>query len=308
MEFAETTTAAELRALNERTGHGPELTFQPGPGGLIVAAIDNRHAQASVALHGGHVLSFQPRGQKPVLWVSRQSRYTAGKAIRGGIPVCWPWFGDHPADAGKPAHGFARISTWTVLGGEVTVDRTTRLRLGLTDSDATRAFWPHAFQLELTVTVGPALEVELLIRNPGPDAFTCTDALHSYFAVSDIANATVHGLDGALYLDKASDARVEQAGPIAVTAETDRLFVDTTADCLINDAGWHRNIRVAKRGSRTTVVWNPWVDKARRLPDFGDDEYHDMVCVETANAADDRITIAPGDEHRLAATLSVETT
>lgn len=302
------TVTPELQSLQERFEHAPELTFRSGPGGLTIAEIANRHAQASVALHGGHVLAFQPRGQKPVLWVSKQSHYAAGKAIRGGIPVCWPWFGGHPTDSDQPAHGFVRTSSWSVLGVEVTAEQVTRLRLGMTDADATRAVWPHAFQLELTVTVGPVLEVELLFRNPGSSAFTCSGALHSYFAVSDIANAGIHGLDGCVYLDKvASYERFEQTGPIAVTAETDRIYLDTTADCLISDAGWQRTIHVAKHGSRTTVVWNPWVDRARQLADFGDDEYRAMVCVETANTADDQITVPPGGEHRLTTTLSVET-
>jgi glucose-6-phosphate 1-epimerase len=285
----------------------PELTFKPGPGGLTIAEIGNRHAVASVALHGGHALAFQPRGHKPILWVSNQSHYASGKAIRGGIPVCWPWFGAHPTDPDKPAHGFARTSLWSVLGTEVTAAATTRLRLGLTDSDATHALWPHPFQLELTVTVGPTLEAELLIRNPGPTAFTCTGALHSYFAVSDIANVSIHGLDGSVYLDKvASYERSKQTGPIVVTAETDRIYVDTTSDCLIADSDWQRTIRVAKKGSRTTVVWNPWIDRARQLADFGDGEYRSMVCVETANTADDQITVMPGGEHQLTTTLSVE--
>ena len=300
------TVTSELQSLQERFAHVQGLTFRPGPGGLTVAAIANDRAEASVALHGGHVLAFQPRGQKPVLWVSRQSHYAAGKPIRGGIPLCWPWFGPHPVDAGKPAHGFARISPWSVV--DATAGDVTQLRLALTDSDATRALWPYPFRLELTVKVGAQLQVELRIQNPGPAAFTCSDALHSYFAVSDIAQVTVDGLDGCAYLDKVAGAeRREQAGPIAVTAETDRVYLDTTADCLVTDAGWRRAIRVAKRGSRTTVVWNPWAERARQLADFGDGEYHGMVCVETANAADDVITVHPHGEHRLAATLSVET-
>lgn len=299
------TFTPELQSLNERFAHVPGLAFKGGPGGLTVAEIANRHAQASIALQGGHVLAYQPSGQKPVLWVSRHSQYAAGTPIRGGIPVCWPWFGPHPVDAEKPAHGFARISSWSVL--DAVAGDATRLRLGLTDIEATRSLWPHAFQLELTVTVGLHLEVELTIRNPGPAAFTCTGALHSYFALSDVAKASVDGLHGCVYLDKvAGYERREQVGPIAVTGETDRIYVDTITDCVIEDASWKRAVRVAKRGSRTTVVWNPWVDRARQLADFGDGEYREMVCVETANAGDDRITVQPLGTHRLAAILSVD--
>jgi D-hexose-6-phosphate mutarotase len=291
--------------LHERFAHVPGLAFRAGPGGLTVATIANRHAEATVALHGGHVLAFQPHGQRPVLWTSRMSQYAAGKPIRGGIPLCWPWFGPHPVDADKPAHGFARLAAWSVV--DAVAEDLTRLRLALADSAATRALWPHAFRLELTVSIGPDLEVELLVRNPGPASFTCNGALHSYFAVSDIARSSIDGLDGCVYLDKvAGYERREQAGPIAVAAETDRVYVDTAGDCRIVDADWERRIRIAKTGSRTTVVWNPWIERARQLADFGDDEYREMVCVEAANAGDDRITVEPHGEHRLGTTFSVE--
>jgi len=297
----------DIHRLNERFGRGSILRFESGPGALTVARIATPDADASVALHGGHVLSFQPRGEKPVLWLSEHSYYQSDKPIRGGIPICWPWFGPHPADAAKPAHGFARTSAWTVLGSELTTGDTATLRLSLKDSDVTRAIWPHRFELELIVTVGPVLDVELVARNAGPTPSTCTAALHSYFAVSGIADVTVAGLDGREYLDKVHNyARRRQSGAIAIDAETDRIYLDTVDDCLIADAGWRRAIRVAKRGSRTTVVWNPWAARAVQLADFGDEEYRRMVCVETANAANDETTVAPGGEHRLAARISVE--
>jgi glucose-6-phosphate 1-epimerase len=281
--------------LNGRFAHVPGLAFKEGPGGLTVAEITNPHAHARIALQGGHVLAFQPVGQKPILWVSRHSQYAAGTPIRGGIPVCWPWFGQHPVDAQKPPHG------------DAVAEDTTRLWLGLSANEVTRSLWPHDFQVELTVTIGRQLEVELTIRNPGPSAFTCTSALHSYFAISDVAKSSVNGLDGCVYLDKvAGYERREQTGPIAFTGETDRIYLDTTTDCVIEDAGWERAVRVAKRGSRSTVVWNPWADRARQLADFGDEEYREMLCVETANAADDAITVAPLGTHRLAAIVSVE--
>jgi D-hexose-6-phosphate mutarotase len=296
-----------LAALNEQFGLASQLVFKAGPGGLTTAEIDNSFAAATVVLQGGHVLSFQPHNQQPVLWVSRDSYFTIGKAIRGGIPVCWPWFANHPTESDKPAHGFARTQPWRVLGSEMTPEGATRLRLGLTDTTATRALWPHPFQLELSVSVGAALQVELLIRNPGETAFTCTGALHSYFSVSDIANVTITSLEGSAYLDKVADnQRREQTGPITITGETDRVYLDTSADCVIIDPGWQRQIRVAKQGSRTTVVWNPWAEKARQMADFGAEEYRQMVCVETANAADDVITVPAGPEHRLQTTISLE--
>lgn len=296
-----------LTALNEQFGLASQLVFKAGPGGLTTAEIDNRYATATVVLQGGHILSFQPHNQQPVLWVSRDSHFASGKAIRGGIPVCWPWFANHPTDATKPAHGFARISPWSVLGSELTQEGATRLRLGLRDAQTTRALWPHPFQLELVVTVGLVLQVELLVRNSGERAFTCTEALHSYFSVSDSANITLTGLEGRAYLDKvAGNQRRDQTGPITITGETDRVYLDTSADCLIVDSGWQRQIRVAKQGSRTTVVWNPWTEKAQQMADFGAEEYRQMVCVETANAANEVITVPAGGEHRLQTAISLE--
>jgi D-hexose-6-phosphate mutarotase len=179
------------------------------------------------------------------------------------------------------------------------------VRLSLSDSERTRELWPHAFALELVVTVGTTLDVELVMRNPGPGPFECAGALHSYFAIGNVAHVSVEGLEGREYLDKVLGyQRCRQAGPIRITGETDRVYLDTDAECRIADDEWHRTIRIGKRGSRTTVVWNPWVDRARQLADFGDDEYHEMVCVETVNAANDVVTVEPGGEHRLAATIS----
>jgi glucose-6-phosphate 1-epimerase len=301
-----TGTGPLVDALNARyTVAG--VSFAQGSGGLPVVEIANDFATARVALLGATVLAFEPRGQRPVLWVSRESRFTPGKAIRGGIPICWPWFGDHPSDTSKPAHGFARTSDWTVAGVGRMPDGSTRLTLGLSDSAASRAVWPHAFEAEAIVSIGKALEVDVRARNTGTEPFTCTGALHSYFAIGEIGRVKVHGLDALEYIDKvARFQRFAQAGPVTITGETDRIYLGTTADCVIDDSAWQRKIRIAKRGSHTTVVWNPWIEKARQLADFGDDEYHEMICVETTNAADDQITVPPGTEHHLVTRISLE--
>lgn len=282
------------------------LRFAAGPGGLPAAQVANAHAQAVLVLQGAHVLSYQPRGQQPVLWASSHSHFAPGKPIRGGIPVCWPWFGAHPADPAKPGHGFARTSLWEVLATRAEADGSTRIELGLGDSDASRPLWPSPFYLRLVVLVGPSLRVELHIRNPGPQAFTCSGALHSYFAVSEAAAIAIHGLEGGAYLDKLGDQRHLQEGPVGIGAETDRVYLDTAAECRILDPGLRRAICVAKAGSRTTVVWNPWAAKAARLEDFGDHEYRSMVCVETANASPDLIQLPPGGEHCLRTDIRVE--
>jgi D-hexose-6-phosphate mutarotase len=298
----------DLESLNDSFAITDHIVFANGPGGLPVAEIRNAYAAATVGLHGGQVLAFQPHGHSPILWISAHSLYQPGKAIRGGIPVCWPWFGPHPSDPAKPAHGFARTSLWSVLSAAALADGATQLRLRLADGDASLALWPHAFDLRLVVTVGAQLRTELIARNPDAAPYTCGGALHSYFEVGDVAAIAIHGLDGCAYIDKVDGGqRKIQHGPVTIATETDRVYLNTAETCAIEDPELGRRITIAKSGSRTTVVWNPWADKARRLPDFGDDEYHGMVCVETANADGDSVTVAPGGEHRLTAIIGVET-
>jgi D-hexose-6-phosphate mutarotase len=296
--------------LNARFALGEQLRFQPGPHGLPVAEIATPQATASVCLLGGHVLAFQPRPQRyPVLWLSDCSNYEVGKPIRGGIPVCWPWFGKHPTAADMPSHGFVRTRLWSVLKTQALPEGTVQIRLGLTATSETRALWPHEFDLQIVVTVGATLTAELVAWNLGhEDVFACTAALHTYLTVGDITRTTVHGLDGLTYIDTVADAwtRKQQTGPVTFAEEVDRIYLNTAADCLVEDPALGRRIRIAKSGSQTTVVWNPWIAKAKRMPDFGDDEYRQMVCVETTNAAEDRITLPPSGSHRLRTVISIE--
>lgn len=294
--------------LNQRYAIAGQLAFVTGPGGWPVASIDNEHAMAEVSVYGGQVLTFVPRGEEyPVLWLSGRAHYALGKAIRGGIPVCWPWFGDHPGDASKPAHGFARTQTWQVAATQALRDGATRIDLRLHDNDATGALWPHRFELETRITVGAVLQVELIAKNTDVKPVTCSAALHSYFDVSDIEAITILGLEGCDYLDKVRNyQRKTQENGITVGAESDRIYLDTASDCIIDDAERQRRIHIGKSGSGTTVVWNPWRDKAARMSDFAPQDYRNMVCVEAANAADDSVTLAPGAIHTLATHISVE--
>lgn len=300
-------TITDIQQLNDRFGISHHLTFYPGRGDLPVVKIRNAHATATVALHGGQVLTFQPNGSAPVLWVSARAIYAVGTPLRGGIPVCWPWFGPHPTLSHAPAHGLARTAIWQVLGSRVAQGGTTELRLGLEDDDTRRALWPHRFSLQLVVTVGGQLEVDMIAANRDSVPFSYSGALHSYFNVGDVTRITIHGLDGCTYVDQTDGRRrKEQSGPLTIAGETDRIYLDTSADCVIDDPALERRIRIAAAGSSSTVVWNPWVDRARRLADFADDEYRHMLCVETANAADDSVRLEPDQEHHLRAIISVE--
>lgn len=294
-----------LDALNARFAIAEHVSFRSGPGGLPVAAIGNARASGTVSLLGGQVTGFQPRGHGPVLWVSKHSYCEVGRAIRGGVPVCWPWFGPHPTDPGRPSHGFVRTRMWSVLGADVAGDEATRVRLGIADTEDTHALWPHRFELQIVVTIGEELRVDLVVRNTGGEAWTCTGALHTYLSVSDATRAAIHGLDGCYY-DEGSGAPRLQRGAVTIGSEVDRVYFGTTSTCTVEDPGLKRRIRIAKGGSSSTVVWNPWVEKARRLHDFGDEEYLGMVCVETANTRHDPVTVPPGGEHRLSAFISAE--
>lgn len=267
--------------------------------------------EAHVYTHGAHVAHFQPAGRRPVLMMSSQAQFEAGapgKAVRGGVPICFPWFGPRAGDGKAPMHGVARLLTWDVES--VTPEEQGRLRaiLTLTSNDHTRGVFPQDFALRYSVTVGQSLEMALTARNASATQLPCEMALHSYLAVSDARQVVIRGLERATYLDKTDNLARKIAGdePITITRETDRVFVGTQATVTLVDPAWERRIVVGKSGSSTTVVWNPWVEKARAIPDLGDDDWRSMVCIETANVADDALTLAAGAAHTMTATISVE--
>lgn len=298
------TATTELDQLNTSYALRDALRFIEGPNGFIFVELKSEKAKAVVALHGGHVLSFSPVEGEPVLWVSDHTHYREGKAIRGGIPVCWPWFGPHPTDSEKQAHGFARNLVWSVFSARLINNASPQLHLTLSDDALTRSIWDHAFRLEMIITLTDELKVELQIQNTGNTPFTSGGALHTYLNISHISQISIHGLEDAKYIDQLDPVGLKtQNGEIRFAAETDNIYLDTTASCRLVDPGMHREIGVEKLGSRSTVVWNPWIDKAARMSDFGDEEYLGMVCIETANAASDTVVVAPGATHRLGTTI-----
>lgn len=275
--------------------------------GFAQLKIDNLRGRASVALYGAQILSFQPHGDSDLLWLSAGAHYTRGRSIRGGIPLCWPWFGPHLEDSGKPSHGFARHCIWqldTISGDE----QSTELVLSLSPRAETQRLWPHDFKLELRVTVTDSLRIELTTSNTDNSPFEISSALHSYFAVSDIGDISIDGLDDTLFRDAVNSDRIcRQRGAIRFHGELDRVYHDTSADLLIADPGYQRRIRVRKNGSRSTVIWNPWIEKSARLGDMPENAYRQMVCVETANADHNRLSLLPGATHTLYTEISRET-
>lgn len=296
-----------ITALNSRFAIAGQLDFEEGPGGLTVAKVSNLQGEAMISLSGGHVMTWQPQGHGPVLWLSGYAKFAPGKSIRGGVPICWPWFGPHEREADFPGHGFARTAPWAVKSTEALPAGATRLTLSLQQSDASRAQWPHACSLQSVITVGRELRIDLVTRNLGDAPFVISEALHTYFAVSDIRNAPIRGLEGCEFVDKVDGGqRRTQEGAIIIGSEVDRVYLDTAADCVIEDAGLKRRIRIRKEGSRSTVVWNPWAAKAEKMGDFGPDGHLGMVCIESGNALDNAVTVAPGGEHVLTVRYSIE--
>lgn len=293
-----------IEQLNADFAIDGQLEFTEGKGGLIHARIDNGLAVAVVSTYAGQVLSFRPAGEeKDLLFVSEAAHHSPGKAIKGGIPVCWPWFGGDP----RGAHGFVRNRQWQVLETRGLDDGATRITLGMGSNEATREIWPHDFELRLQVTVGRSLEIALISRNSNDHALGLGQALHTYFSLGDIARARVMGLEDKRYIDKVDGGREKiQHGAVHIDGEVDRIYLDVDGDLVIRDPAWDRRIRIAASGSRSAVVWNPWVEKAASMGDFQDDEYQGMLCVETANAGPDEVTLEPGDEYRLGARYSVE--
>lgn len=281
--------------------------FFSGPGNLPALKLANAFGSAELLIYGAHIMSYQPAGQVPVLWMSEKSMFTAGEPVRGGVPVCWPWFGPDPN--GKfGGHGYARVSMWHVAGVSQTPAGETSVSLTLTESDVDAKFAPQPFKLELTVTLGSALVIALKVYNTGTENLTYSGALHSYFNVADSSAIKVEGLAGCDYLDKVVNCDGVQEDDIVIDREIDRVYCRTSGICRVIDPVFGRVIKIAKAGSTSTVVWNPWIDKSKRMPDFGDEEYHTMVCVEAANvpAAGDARTLVPGAMGELRQMISVE--
>lgn len=270
-----------------------------------VLEITHPAVSARIALHGAHLLEWTPTGQKPVLYLSPQSVFHAGNPVRGGVPICWPWFGPHDSNAALPSHGFARNRFWELDSASENTPGVS-LKFTLTDDAETRSIWPHAFRLTLECNIGATLSLSLTMKNTGETDFTITDALHTYFTVGDISRISIGGLDGAEYLDTRWQRQSHlQSGNILFTGEVDSIYRSSSAVTLHDDS-WQRIITVKSGGSHSTVVWNPWKEKAAKLNDLPDEDYHRFVCVETANAWQDRITLSPGSAHRLVTTISCD--
>lgn len=296
-----------INELNQKFAISDKLVFCESKGDLPIASIKNQFAVAEISLYGAHILKYQPVGQNDLLWMSACSMFEKGKPIRGGIPVCFPWFGPHINDSSKPQHGFARLLTWNVIKTSEFSNETVELILELTSNDYTRELWPCEFRAEMKFIIGSSLEVELTYHNTDNQSFVCSDALHTYFNISDVANTKISGLQGITYYNgfekEASGKQTEQY--LNIQQEENRRYIRHSGECIIEDSGLNRKIHVCKKGSNVTVVWNPW-ENARNIVDMPDNGYKTMVCVEAVNAYDDIVTVDAGKSYSVSTKIWVE--
>ena len=297
-----TTSASVVTAKPEALGR---VTFLDGQGELPMLEISTAWSTAEIYLHGAHVTQFRKKDEPPLLFVSQCSRFNEGQPIRGGIPVVFPWFGPRE---GLGQHGFARVKIWDLKEFAPAPDGSVSVRFRLPDCPEASAFPP--FTADYSVTVNQSLTLQLVVTNQSKDAeFTFENCLHSYFEVGDVTAISIHGLNGLSYLDTVAGCveKTEASNSLRIASEVDRLYLNATGTVEILDPRLGRKIRVEKQGSASTVVWNPWIAKARRMPDFGDEEYARMICVESGNVASNSISLLPGGSSTLTVKLSSET-
>ena len=282
------------------------LIFKNGQGDIPVVEIKNDQATATISLQGAHLLGWKPHDQDDVIWLSKDATFAKGKSVRGGIPICWPWFGAHERNDSFPAHGFARTVLWQVINTQkLSSDETQitfRLSTNQLDKDIQK-MWPQETVAEYRLTIAETLTLELTTFNKSDETITIGQALHTYFNIEDISNTTVYGLEGKTYLDKTDNFNAKiQNGLITINNEVDRVYLDTADDVTIDNK--KRKIIIKKQGSHSTVVWNPGEDVATKMGDLGEDGYQQMLCVESANAADDTINIDAGESYTLLVTYA----
>lgn len=297
---------SHIHGLNSRFGVPGVAQVASGNGGLPKIRITTSLASAEIYLYGAQVTSWQPAGAEEVIFLSKHSHWETGRAIRGGIPVCFPWFRAKADDPQAPAHGFARIREWQLDSISAKEDGAV-IVICSTESDAfTRRWLPHEFRLEYRIIVGTTLHLELNARNIGATPLRFEEALHTYFRVGHVQSVRVLGLDGVSYLDNTDGNREKiQTGDLVISATTDNAYLNTHSSPELIDPALRRTIRTDKENSATTVIWNPWQQGAATLSDLGGDEWQRMVCVEASNILGSTISLAPGEEHTMRATLSI---
>jgi glucose-6-phosphate 1-epimerase len=296
-----------IEELNQLFAISGVVSIGAGNQGLPRLSVQTPAASAEIYLHGAQLTSWRPAGAEEVIFLSQNSQWEAGRAIRGGIPVCFPWFRNKADDPKAPAHGFVRTKAWQ-LDSVAKQGDAVLVSLSTVSDEATRAWWPHDFQLTHNLTIGEELVQELVVSNTGNASLRFEEALHTYYRVGGAEAVRVQGLDGVAYLDNTdSNRKKEQEGDVVFTRQTDSAYIDTTHAVEIHDPLLRRRIRLTKQNSRTTVVWNPWSTGAQTLKDLGGEEWRAMACVEASNIRDFAVELLPGHQHTMKTVINVST-
>src|SRR3989339_87139 len=268
--------------------------------GFEYIEIKNSAAEAKIALQGAHIFHYKRADEEQILWLSEVSDFEYGKAIRGGVPICWPWFGFNE-NKNLPQHGFARVSMWELVSSDESDENSSSLIFRLTHGSQTLKMWRYKFELELHVTISDKLTMELKTTNLDCESFVLTQALHTYFKVSHISHALIKGLDKKPYLDALTWKNEIQEGDITFNQEVDRVYQEVTDEIILRDE--NREIHIKNSGSSSTVVWNPWIEKTLRMSAMNEDAYEHMLCIESANAFDDRKVLKPQSSYTIKAVI-----
>jgi glucose-6-phosphate 1-epimerase len=298
----------DIETLNSRFSHAGYVTFKEGPEGFPIALITTPHATTAITPYGAHLLSYTfASDENDLLFLSEQAIFKEGTPIRGGVPICWPWFGPDPQSLGRSDHGLARTRMWNVVSSYLLADQECSISFELTDTPETYGLWPHRFRLILKVTVGKKLTMELTTQNIGETPFEITQALHTYFRIGDISHTKITGLEECNYIDKTDESseKMEKI-PFIIEAETDRVYSTNGGNIVMYDEALNRKIRIESEGSTTAVVWNPWIRVCAQKADLEAKDYKKMLCVETANAGDEIITVQPNRNYTLKVVYSIQ--
>jgi len=259
--------------------------------------IKNEEAEAKIALQGGHIFHYKATNKKPLLWLSDTAIFRKGKAIRGGVPICFPWFGPHISDETLPQHGFARTALWELVEVKEETEKLTEVELKLESNDEYLKVWAYKFDVRLKISIGKELTLSLQIKNCDIKPFTFTTALHSYFNVSNISDVVISGLNGAEFEDSLTNEVLLQEGDLIIDQEVDRVYFGASSTIKVEDA--ERSFLLRQKGSNSLVAWNPWIEKAKALSDMPDEGYQTMLCLETGNVRKDERTLQPDEVHSL---------
>lgn len=297
----------DIDELDDKFSIEGEVGFAELENDLVFITVSNKYADADICLYGAHITSFRPHNSMDLLWMSPDSSFELGKPIRGGIPVCFPWFGPHKTDPEKPQHGFGRLMYWEVVSTSTNTSGESVVKLQLCSSDETKVYWPYDFCAEMTIVVGKTLTATLKVTNTSGQPFDYTCALHTYYSLSAIESISIEGLKGTTYFDQPTgEFGIQEGEPLEITEALTRHYLNTESQVVIADSAFRRRIKVDKTGSKVTTVWNPGAETCAKIGDLPDDGFETFVCVEATNAFDYPVKLAAGESFETSAIIGLE--